>query len=255
MARAFLRSFSGTDLVNDPDQRLAYLIIASTVPAALIGFLFEDFFESTVRSPWVVVFNFVLVGVLFIVGEAVGTRTREGVEAGVRGGRGDRVRAGGGAGARRLAFWGDDHARALPGLAARGGGPVLVPDERADHRGRRQPEGRARWSPKGWTRAQALLFVVGFVTSAAVGYVTIRFLLNYLDGPQPARLRLLPLRGRRRGRRSCFCLAWGAFDTGRALLVLCSHHALRVHGTAAIYRGGAPPLLTRGRAPPEPGPR
>jgi undecaprenyl-diphosphatase len=28
--------------------------------------------------------------------------------------------------------------------------------------------------------AQTFLFIVGFVTSAAVGYVTIRFLLNYL---------------------------------------------------------------------------
>nr|MBA2510770.1 undecaprenyl-diphosphate phosphatase [Rubrobacteraceae bacterium] len=76
MALAFFRSFVHRDLTNDADQRMAYLIIASTVPAALIGFLFESFFEETVRSPWVVVFNFVLVGALFIVGEVVGTRTR-----------------------------------------------------------------------------------------------------------------------------------------------------------------------------------
>src|SRR4028118_829161 len=76
MALAFFRSFSRRDLANDPDQRMAYLIIASTVPAALIGYLFEGFFEETVRSPWLVVFNFVLIGVLFIVGEVVGKRTR-----------------------------------------------------------------------------------------------------------------------------------------------------------------------------------
>jgi undecaprenyl-diphosphatase len=39
MVRAFLRSFAYRDLKNDPDQRLAYLVIASAVPAALIGFL------------------------------------------------------------------------------------------------------------------------------------------------------------------------------------------------------------------------
>src|SRR5215218_1652158 len=77
MALAFLRSFGHRDLVNDPDQRLAYLVIASTVPATLIGFLFEGFFESTVRSPWVVVFNFVLVGLLFLVAEAVGSHRRK----------------------------------------------------------------------------------------------------------------------------------------------------------------------------------
>jgi undecaprenyl-diphosphatase len=76
---------------------MAYLIIASTVPAALIGFLFEGFFEETVRSPWVVVFNFVLVGVLFIVGEVVGHADPQGIQARVRGGRRDRVRPGGGA--------------------------------------------------------------------------------------------------------------------------------------------------------------
>ena len=74
MALAFFRSFGHMDLAHDPDQRLAYLVIASTVPAALIGFLFEGFFENTVRSPWVVVFNFVLVGILFLVAEAVGSQ-------------------------------------------------------------------------------------------------------------------------------------------------------------------------------------
>jgi undecaprenyl-diphosphatase len=79
----FGRSPTGTS-TNDPDQELAYLVIASTVPAALIGFLLRRLFESAVRSPWVVVFNFVLVGVLFIVGEAVGTRTRRASEARLR---------------------------------------------------------------------------------------------------------------------------------------------------------------------------
>src|ERR671917_585038 len=51
MGLAFLRSFGHRDLVDDPDQRLAYLVIASTVPAALIGDLFEGFFQNTVRSP------------------------------------------------------------------------------------------------------------------------------------------------------------------------------------------------------------
>src|ERR671916_596505 len=72
MALAFLRSLRRRDL-SDPDQRLAYLVLASTIPAALIGYLLEDFFETAVRSPWVVVFNLVLVGVLFIVGVAVGS--------------------------------------------------------------------------------------------------------------------------------------------------------------------------------------
>jgi undecaprenyl-diphosphatase len=179
MAFAFFRSFGHRDLANDPDQRMAYLIIASTVPAALIGFLFEGFFEETVRSPWVVVFNFVLIGVLFIVGEVVGTRTR----------RASKLRFGEAVG---IGF--AQAAALVPGVS-RSGATITL----GLFLGLRREEA-ARFSflmsvpiiagagslklgeviSGGMGAAQALLFVVGFVTSAAVGYVTIRFLLNYL---------------------------------------------------------------------------
>jgi undecaprenyl-diphosphatase len=179
MAFAFFRSFGHRDLANDPDQRMAYLIIASTVPAALIGFLFEGFFEETVRSPWVVVFNFVLIGVLFIVGEVVGTRTR----------RASKLRFGEAVG---IGF--AQAAALVPGVS-RSGATITL----GLFLGLRREEA-ARFSflmsvpiiagagslklgeviSGGMDAAQTLLFVVGFVTSAAVGYVTIRFLLNYL---------------------------------------------------------------------------
>ena len=76
MAYAFVRSFTRGRNLADPDQRLAYLVVVSTIPAALVGFLFEGFFEDDVRSPWVVVVNLVLVGLLFIVAEAVGRKSR-----------------------------------------------------------------------------------------------------------------------------------------------------------------------------------
>src|SRR5687767_2736673 len=63
MARAFLGSLPRPDF-SDAEVRLAYLILVATVPAALIGFLFEDFFATKVRSPWVVVFHLVFVGLL-----------------------------------------------------------------------------------------------------------------------------------------------------------------------------------------------
>jgi undecaprenyl-diphosphatase len=179
MAFAFFRSFAHRDLANDPDQRMAYLIIASTVPAALIGFLFEGFFEETVRSPWVVVFNFVLIGALFIVGEVVGTRTRRASKLGF----GEAVGIG---------F--AQAAALVPGVS-RSGATITL----GLFLGLRREEA-ARFSflmsvpiiagagglelgeviSEGMDATQSLLFVVGFLTSAAVGYVTIRFLLNYL---------------------------------------------------------------------------
>ena len=179
MAVAFFRSFGHRDLANDPDQRMAYLIIASTVPAALIGFLFEGFFEETVRSPWVVVVNFVVIGALFIVGEVVGTRTRRASKLGF----GEAVGIG---------F--AQAAALVPGVS-RSGATITL----GLFLGLRREEA-ARFSflmsvpiiagagglelgeviSDGMDAAQSLLFVVGFLTSAAVGYVTIRFLLNYL---------------------------------------------------------------------------
>ena len=50
MARAFLRSLPRPDF-DDAEVRMAYLVLAATVPAALIGFLFEDFCATAVRSP------------------------------------------------------------------------------------------------------------------------------------------------------------------------------------------------------------
>jgi undecaprenyl-diphosphatase len=179
MVRAFLRSFAYRDLKNDPDQRLAYLVIASAAPAALIGFLFGDFFEDTVRSPWVVVFNFILVGVLFIVGEAVGTRTRrasklgfgEGVSIGLAQSMalvpgvsrsGATITLGLLLGLRREEAAKFSFLMSVPIIAGAGNLKVV------------------QVIAAGMDTQQIVLFVVGFVTSAAIGYVTIRFLLNYL---------------------------------------------------------------------------
>jgi undecaprenyl-diphosphatase len=179
MGVAFLRSFGHMDLTNDPDQRLAYLVIASTLPAALIGFLFEGFFENTVRSPWVVVFNFVLVGVLFLVAEAAGSRSR----------KASKLRFGEAVGI------GLAQATALVPGVSRSGATITL----GLFLGLRREEA-ARFSflmsipiiagagglklaeviASGMSPHESVLFATGFLTSAFVGYFTIRFLLRYL---------------------------------------------------------------------------
>src|SRR5215211_2005069 len=179
MAFAFLRSFGRMDLVNDPDQRLAYLVIASTVPAALIGFLFEGFFENTVRSPWVVVFNFVVVGVLFLVAEAVGSHSRRAAKLGFGEAfgiglaqatalvpgisrSGATITLGLFLGLRREQAAKFSFLMSVPIIAGAGGLKL------------------AEVLSSGMSAHEWLLFVTGFVTSAFVGYFTIRFLLEYL---------------------------------------------------------------------------
>jgi undecaprenyl-diphosphatase len=180
MAGAFVRSLSpGGRNLADPDQRLAYLILASTVPAALIGFSLESFFEEAVRSPWVVVFNLVLVGVLFIVGEAVGGKTR----------RADKLRF-----VEAVGIGLAQAAALVPGVS-RSGATITL----GLFLGLRREEA-ARFSflmsvpiiagagslqlaevaSQGMDRSQALIFAAGFVSSAVVGYLAIRFFLRFV---------------------------------------------------------------------------
>lgn len=178
LALAFLRSLTGPNF-SDPDQKLAYLIISSTVPAALIGFLFEDFFSTAVRSPWVVVTTLVVVGGLLIVGENVGKMDRP---------------------ASRMSFLaalgvGCAQAAALIPGVSRSGATITL----GLFLGLTRQEA-ARFSflmsvpiiagagslemasvvSEGMGAAEAVIFVVGFMVSAVVGYFTIKFFLSYL---------------------------------------------------------------------------
>jgi undecaprenyl-diphosphatase len=180
MARAFVRSLlPGARNLADPDQRLAYLILASTVPAALIGFFLENLFETVVRSPWVVVFNLVLVGVLFIVAEAMGSRSRQADKLGFS----EAVGIG-------LA----QAAALVPGVS-RSGATITL----GLFLGLRREEA-ARFSflmsvpiiagagslqlaevvSEGIDAWEVLMFGAGFVSSAVVGYLTIKFFLRFV---------------------------------------------------------------------------
>src|SRR6187431_2767169 len=61
------RSFRG-----DRDRHLAWLLVAATIPAAIVGFLFNDFFETTVREPGLVAVTLVAGAVLLWVADHVG---------------------------------------------------------------------------------------------------------------------------------------------------------------------------------------
>ncbi len=180
MARAFLTSLRGPNF-EDRDQRMAYLILVATIPAGIVGFFFENFFEREVRSPWLVTFNLVLVGVLFIVGEAVGPKNRNSDKLSFR----EAVGIG-------LA----QTAALFPGVS-RSGATITL----GLFLGLRRDEA-ARFSflmsvpittaaallslvdavGGGIDAYGALLFFVGSVSSGVVGYLAIRFLLNYLAG-------------------------------------------------------------------------
>lgn len=62
---------------RDPQARLMWLLIVGSIPAAVIGYLLEDFFESLFGKPaWVSVFLLVTAALLAL-SERLGQRTRD----------------------------------------------------------------------------------------------------------------------------------------------------------------------------------
>ena len=61
---------------DDPDRRLAWLLVAATIPAALAGFLLNDFLETAVREPGLVAVTLVVGAVILWLADRWGGLTK-----------------------------------------------------------------------------------------------------------------------------------------------------------------------------------
>ncbi|OGY43162.1 MAG: hypothetical protein A3B89_00720 [Candidatus Buchananbacteria bacterium RIFCSPHIGHO2_02_FULL_40_13] len=75
--RGFLSSLVNWNLANNYNQRLAWLSVVGTIPAALAGYFLEDFIATTLRSPLIVGIMFIVVGLLFFVFERLAKRQKD----------------------------------------------------------------------------------------------------------------------------------------------------------------------------------
>lgn len=66
-------------LLRKPFQKLTYLIIAGTIPTAIIGVLFKDFFEKVFRSGSTLGFEFIITGIVLYFADSF-NRGRKGIE-------------------------------------------------------------------------------------------------------------------------------------------------------------------------------
>lgn len=62
---------------RDPDRRLAWLLIAATIPAAIVGFLFSDIFETGIREPALVAGTLIVGGLILWLADGIGAESRE----------------------------------------------------------------------------------------------------------------------------------------------------------------------------------
>jgi len=76
LARAWGRSLASRDL-GEPKARIAWLIIVGTLPATLMGYVGEDFFESLFAAPaWVAGF-LLITGLILALSEWLGKHQKE----------------------------------------------------------------------------------------------------------------------------------------------------------------------------------
>ncbi|MCX7919332.1 MAG: undecaprenyl-diphosphatase UppP [bacterium] len=70
----FIRSLSNPNFRSEPDARLAWIIIVATIPAGLLGYLFESKFELLFAKPHLVGWFLLVTAILLIVSEYVNNR-------------------------------------------------------------------------------------------------------------------------------------------------------------------------------------
>jgi len=66
---AFFQSFSRWDLKNNLDQRLAWFIFVASIPAGIMGYLFEDKVETVFRSSYLVAIMLIIIGLILLLAE------------------------------------------------------------------------------------------------------------------------------------------------------------------------------------------
>jgi len=179
LTRAWARSLVERNL-DSPEARLAWLIVVGTLPAALAGFLWQDFFESLFSSPGWVAALLLVTGAILALSERLGKRQRSMGDLGWL----DSVLIGL---AQGMAI--------APGIS-RSGATIAMGLLRGVKR-----EAAARYSfllatpiifgagllqLAKLSRAEAVearlpTIIVGFLTAAVSGYLGIRFLLAYLQ--------------------------------------------------------------------------
>jgi undecaprenyl-diphosphatase len=76
LGSAWLRGLVRWDWRN-PQARLMWLVILGCVPAAVLGYLLEDFFESLFGEPAWVSFFLLVTAALLVLSESLGPRSRE----------------------------------------------------------------------------------------------------------------------------------------------------------------------------------
>ena len=76
LAIGFFRSLTTRRIDDDPDAKLAWLVILGSIPGAILGFLLEHKAEEAFRAPWLIACTMIGLGLLLEVADRFSPRTR-----------------------------------------------------------------------------------------------------------------------------------------------------------------------------------
>jgi len=160
-------------------ERLGRLIIVGTIPVVIVGGLFADAIEAQIRSPLLVAVTLTIGGIGLIVAERLGRKSRDAAALGY---------------GEAFVIGVAQSAALAPGISRSGAtltAALLLNIERASAArfvfllslpaiiAAAAKEG-LELATVGIDAIPVTLFAVGMVTSAIVGYITIRFLMRYV---------------------------------------------------------------------------
>ena len=75
--RAWFGSLTGKVKRDDPDARMGWLIIIGSIPIGVLGFLLEDYIDTSFRSLWIVGALLIVFAVFLAVADRFGKEQRE----------------------------------------------------------------------------------------------------------------------------------------------------------------------------------
>ncbi|QBF45539.1 undecaprenyl-diphosphate phosphatase [Janibacter limosus] len=75
--RKWFLSLAGKVAKNDPDVRMGWLVIIGTIPIGLLGVLFQDTIETSLRSLWITATMLLVFALVILAAERFGKQDRE----------------------------------------------------------------------------------------------------------------------------------------------------------------------------------
>ncbi|HEU5223250.1 MAG TPA: undecaprenyl-diphosphate phosphatase [Candidatus Lumbricidophila sp.] len=77
IAGKWARSLTGKVAKGDPDVRMGWLVIIGSVPIVVLGLLFQNAIETTLRSLWIVATTLIVFGLILGIADWAGSKVRK----------------------------------------------------------------------------------------------------------------------------------------------------------------------------------